>query len=135
MYLYRKLCKYYQIIAPKKFFAPIAFFKKVCYNILNSVFLIGGVIMEFGAIQLIGGIIMLICSVLLIIITMAQEQKQQDMSSAITGQTDNFFGKGNVSSSREQALARLTKLLAVIFFVVTIAVNIIPAIIERVSNS
>ncbi len=91
--------------------------------------------MEFGAIQLIGGIIMLICSVLLIIITMAQEQKQQDMSSAITGQTDNFFGKGNVSSSREQALARLTKLLAVIFFVVTIAVNIIPAIIERVSNS
>ena len=91
--------------------------------------------MEFGAIQLIGGIIMLICSVLLIIITMAQEQKQQDMSSAITGQSDNFFGKGNVSSSREQALARLTKLLTVIFFVVTIAVNIIPAIIERVSNS
>ena len=91
--------------------------------------------MEFGAIQLIGGIIMLICSVLLIIITMAQEQKQQDMSSAITGQSDNFFGKGNVSSSREQALARLTKLLTVIFCVVTIAVNIIPAIIERVSNS
>lgn len=90
--------------------------------------------MEFGAIQIIGGILMLICSVLIIIITMAQEQKQQDMSSALSGQSDNFFDKGNVSSSREQALVRLTKLLAVVFFVVTIAVNVIPEIIERVSS-
>ena len=82
--------------------------------------------MEFGVIQIIGGIIMLICSVLIIAITMMQEQKQQDMGSALSGQSDNFYGKGDVSSSKEQALARLTKLLAIVFFVVTIAVNIIP---------
>ncbi|MDE5859602.1 MAG: preprotein translocase subunit SecG [Oscillospiraceae bacterium] len=86
-----------------------------------------------GVIQIIGGIVMIICSILLIVITMMQEQKQQDMSSALSGQSDNFFGKGNVSSSREQALARLTRVLAIVFFVVTIAVNIIPAIISRVS--
>ena len=91
--------------------------------------------MEFGAIQIIGGIIMLICSVLIIVLTIMQEQKQQDMSSALSGQSDNFFGKCDVSSSREQALARLTKLLAIVFFVVTLAVNIIPAIINRVSAS
>lgn len=91
--------------------------------------------MDFSAIQIIGGIIMLICSVLIIILTIMQEQKQQDMSSALSGQSDNFFGKGDVSSSREQALARLTKLLAIVFFVVTLAVNIIPAIINRVSAS
>ncbi len=91
--------------------------------------------MEFGAIQIIGGIIMLICSVLIIVLTIMQEQKQQDMSAALSGQSDNFFGKGDVSSSREQALARLTKLLAIVFFVVTLAVNIIPAIINRVSAS
>ena len=91
--------------------------------------------MEFGAIQIIGGILMLISSVLIIIITMMQEQKQQDMSSALSGQSDNFFGKGNVSSSREQALARLTKLLTIIFFVVTIAVNVIPSIISRINAS
>lgn len=89
--------------------------------------------MEFGAVQIVGGILMIISSVLLIIITMMQEQKQQDMSSALSGQSDNFFGKGNVSSSREQALARLTKLLTIVFFVVTIAVNIIPAIVSRVN--
>ena len=89
--------------------------------------------MAFGAIQIIGGILMIISSVLLIILTMMQEQKQQDMSSALSGQTDNFFGRGNVSSSREQALARLTKLLTVVFFVVTIAVNVIPAIISKVN--
>lgn len=91
--------------------------------------------MEFGAIQIIGGILMLISSVLIIIITMMQEQKQQDMSSALSGQSDNFFGKGNVSSSREQALARLTKILAIVFFIATIAVNTIPTIIEKVSSA
>ena len=89
--------------------------------------------MEFGVIQIIGGILMIISSVLLIIITMMQEQKQQDMSSALSGQSDNFFGKGNVSSSREQALARLTKLLTVVFFIVTIAVNVIPSIMSKVN--
>ena len=91
--------------------------------------------MEFGAIQIIGGILMLISSVLIIIITMMQEQKQQDMSSALSGQSDNFFGKGNVSSSREQALARLTKLLTIVFFVATIAVNVIPSIISKINAS
>ena len=89
--------------------------------------------MEFGVIQLVGGIIMLICSILLIIITTVQDQKQQDMSSALSGQSDNFFGKGNVSSSREQALIRLTKILTVIFFVVTIVVNVVPSIISRIN--
>ena len=86
--------------------------------------------MEFGAIQIIGGILMLVCSVLIIAVTMMQEHKQQDMGSALSGQSDNFYGKGNVSSSREQALARLTKLLAIVFFVATIAVNLIPRFVK-----
>ncbi|MBQ7980279.1 MAG: preprotein translocase subunit SecG [Oscillospiraceae bacterium] len=90
--------------------------------------------MEFGAIQIIGGILMLICSVLIIAVTMMQEHKQQDMGSALSGQSDNFYGKGNVSSSKEQALARLTKLLAIVFFVVTLAVNIIPVIVNKTSQ-
>lgn len=89
--------------------------------------------MEFGAIQIVGGILMIISSILLIIITMMQEQKQQDMSSALSGQSDNFFGKGNVSSSREEALARLTKVLAIVFFVVTILVNVIPTVITKIN--
>ena len=86
--------------------------------------------MEFGAIQIIGGIIMLVCSVLIIAITMMQEQKQQDMGSALSGQSDNFYGKGDVTSSKEQALARLTKVLAIVFFVATIAVNLIPKLVK-----
>lgn len=86
--------------------------------------------MEFGAIQIIGGILMLVCSVLIIAVTMMQEHKQQDMSSALSGQSDNFYGKGDVSSSKEQALARLTKLLAIVFFVATIAVNLIPRFVK-----
>ena len=91
--------------------------------------------MGFSVIQIVGGIIMLICSILIIIITIMQEQKQQDMSSALSGQSDNFFGKGNVSSSKEQALVRLTKLLTIIFFIATIAVNIVPSIIDKIKAS
>ncbi|MBQ5319684.1 MAG: preprotein translocase subunit SecG [Oscillospiraceae bacterium] len=90
--------------------------------------------MEFGAIQIIGGILMLVCSVLIIAVTMMQDHKQQDMGSALSGQSDNFFGKGNVSSSKEQILARTTKILAIAFFIVTLAVNIIPAIINKTSQ-
>ena len=86
--------------------------------------------MEFGAIQIIGGILMLVCSVLIIAVTMMQEHKQQDMGSALSGQSDNFYGKGDVSSSKEQALARLTKVLAIVFFVATIAVNLIPRFVK-----
>lgn len=86
--------------------------------------------MEFGAIQIIGGILMLVCSVLIIAVTMMQEHKQQDMGSALSGQSDNFYGKGDVSSSKEQALARLTKILAIVFFVATIAVNLIPRFVK-----
>ena len=86
--------------------------------------------MEFGAIQIIGGILMLVCSVLIIAVTMMQEHKQQDMGSALSGQSDNFYGKGDVTSSKEQALARLTKLLAIVFFVATIAVNLIPRFVK-----
>lgn len=86
--------------------------------------------MEFGAIQIIGGILMLVCSVLIIAITMMQEHKQQDMGAALSGQSDNFYGKGDVSSSKEQALARLTKVLAIVFFIVTLVVNIVPQFIK-----
>lgn len=80
-----------------------------------------------GILDIISGILMLVSSLLIIILTLAQAQKQQDMSSALSGQSDNFYGKGGKTSSREESLASLTKICAVIFFVVTLAVNIISA--------
>ncbi len=76
-------------------------------------------------IELIGGILLIISSLLIIVLCLAQSQKQQDMSTALSGQSDNFYGKNGKGSSKEESLAALTKVAAVVLFIVTLAVNII----------
>ena len=81
-----------------------------------------------GAIEIISGIVLIACSVFIVVITLMQSQKQQGMTSAIQGSNnDSFYGK-NSGNTREAALERLTKVCAVIFFVVTLVVNFLPVI-------
>ena len=76
-------------------------------------------------VQLIGGIILLITCVLLIILCLMQDQKQdQNMTSAITGGTyDSAYSK-NEGNTKEAILKRWTLWLAVIFFVATLVITI-----------
>ena len=61
-----------------------------------------------GVIEIIGGVLLLISSLFIIIVTLMQSQKQQGMTSAITGaENDSFYGK-NSGNTREAALERLT---------------------------
>ncbi|MGN0642658.1 MAG: preprotein translocase subunit SecG [Huintestinicola sp.] len=81
-----------------------------------------------GVIEIVSGVLLLISSIFIIIITLMQSQKQQGMTSAISGSNnDSFYGK-NSANTREKALERLTKIMAGIFFVVTIAVNVVAAL-------
>lgn len=81
-----------------------------------------------GAIEIISGIILIACSVFIVVITLMQSQKQQGMTSAVQGSNnDSFYGK-NSQNTREKALERLTKIVAFIFFVAVMAVNIISAV-------
>lgn len=81
-----------------------------------------------SVIEIIGGVLLLIASLFIIIVTLMQSQKQQGMTSAITGaENDSFYGK-NSGNTREAALERLTKVCAVIFFIVTLVVNFLPVI-------
>ena len=73
-----------------------------------------------GVIEIISGIVLIACSVFIVVITLMQSQKQQGMTSAIQGSNnDSFYGK-NGQNTREKALERLTKIVAVIFFVIVI---------------
>lgn len=81
-----------------------------------------------GVIEIVSGIILILCSVFIIVITLMQSQKQQGMTSAIQGSNnDSFYGK-NGQNTREKALERLTKIVATIFFILIIAVNIISVV-------
>ena len=84
-----------------------------------------------GAIEIVSGIVLIFCSVFIVAITLMQSQKQQGMTSAIGGSNnDSFYGK-NSQNTREKALERLTKIVAIIFFIVVIGVNVIEVIASR----
>jgi len=74
-----------------------------------------------NALQWIGAILLLLSAIFIIVVVMLQESKTQN-SGAITGESDSFAFKGR-SQTREMLLAKMTKIVAVCFFVLTIAVN------------
>lgn len=77
--------------------------------------------------EIIGGIVILIVSLLTIIICLSQEQKSQDsMTAALTGASaDSFYGK-NEGRTKEAILCKITRVFVVILFAAVLAVNIIP---------
>lgn len=80
-----------------------------------------------GVIEIIGGVLLLIACVLIIILGLMQDQKtDQNMASAITGSSyDSEFSK-NQGRTKEAILKKWTTWLAVVFFVATLIITILP---------
>lgn len=85
-----------------------------------------------NTLQIIGGALLLVTCILIIVLCLMQDQKQQqNMTSALTGATnDSFYGK-NEGRTREAMLVKVTRTLAIIFFIATLAVNIIPIFVKK----
>lgn len=80
-----------------------------------------------SVIQIISGILLVLACAFIIFVVLIQDSKDQGMSTAITGgSNESFFGK-NSSRTHEAKLNRLTKVCAIVFFVATLVVNIIAA--------
>ena len=67
-------------------------------------------------------IFILVCIFLTIVVLM-QESKQNGLSGAISGAADTYWGK-NKGRSMEGKLVTITKVLAVLFVVIAIILNI-----------
>ena len=76
------------------------------------------------AIEIILGILILITSILVVILVLLQEGKQQGLSGAIAGGAETFFGKSK-GRTMEQKLVKITRVLAVIFFVLTLGTTLL----------
>jgi preprotein translocase subunit SecG len=74
-----------------------------------------------STIEVIFGIVLLIFSVAITVIVLLQEGHQQELG-AITGGADTFLSK-NKARSVDAFLARWTKVIAIGFFVLVIAIN------------
>lgn len=73
--------------------------------------------------EIVGGCLMLAVGIFIIIVVMLQESKQPGLSSSIGGGTDyETRGRGKTS---EAILVKLTKISAIAFFIITLAVNFV----------
>ena len=75
------------------------------------------------------GSILIISAVIIVIAVMLQQSQQQGLSGAIAGGADTFFDK-NKGRTKEAKLAKITKVLAVVFFVTALASVIIFAFVK-----
>ena len=85
-----------------------------------------------STLEIVGGVVILLLSVITIIMCLSQDQKSQDsMTAAHTGaSTDSFYGK-NEGRTKEAILNKITKVLAILLFVAILAVNIIPIFTDK----
>lgn len=77
---------------------------------------------------LIGGIL-IVASFFIVLFVMLQQSRQAGLSGAIAGGSDSFYEK-NKGRSKEARLAFYTKILAVVFFVVTLVAVILFAFVK-----
>lgn len=78
------------------------------------------------AVEIVGGVLLLIASLVIIMFVMLQESKQAGMGAMTGGANENFIGK-NGSKTKEAFLAKMTKGAAIAFFVLSIVLNLIVA--------
>jgi len=72
--------------------------------------------------QLVGGILLIISSILIIIVVSVQDSRQSGLS-VISGGTDSYLSK-NKGKTMESKLVFITKVFGITFFVLTIALNL-----------
>lgn len=70
------------------------------------------------------GAVLIVTSIALVVIVLMQEGRSDGLSGAIAGGAETFFGK-NKGRTMEQKLVKITKFLAVVFFVLSLAATLI----------
>lgn len=69
------------------------------------------------------GIVQLVLSVALVLIVLLQQSRRQGLSGAISGAADTFLSK-NKSKGLDALLVKLTIVVAVLFVIVTLVLNL-----------
>ena len=80
---------------------------------------------EMSILEIIGGVMLILTCILAIILCLLQDSKQQqNMTSAITGgANDSFYGQ-NEGRTKEAIFRKVTRILLILFFALTIALNL-----------
>ena len=77
-----------------------------------------------SAIDIIIGIVVILVSLVIIVAVLMQQGRRSGVNGAISGGADTFLSK-NKARTVNATLARLTKYIAILFFVLALVANII----------
>ncbi len=75
------------------------------------------------ALQYVLGVVLILLAIVLIVAVLLQESRSAGLSGAISGGADTFFGKSK-GKTIEQKLAKITKYVAIAFFILALGVSI-----------
>lgn len=81
-----------------------------------------------GVAEIVAGVLLIIAGLVIILVVLAQETKEQGLTSAVGGGSNSSFYETNMSRTRDAKLSKFTRNAAIIMFVVTLAVNIMSTI-------
>ena len=76
------------------------------------------------ALQYVLAICTILVSLVIIVLVLLQESKQQGLSGAIAGAADTFFGK-NKGRTMEAKLVKFTKIFGTIFFILALVSSLL----------
>jgi preprotein translocase subunit SecG len=82
-------------------------------------------------IEIVSGVVLIIASLVIILVVLAQESKEQGLTSAIGGGYNESFYEGNMSRTKDAKLSKLTKVSAALIFIITIAMNIVVSVLGK----
>ena len=81
-----------------------------------------------GVIGIVAGVLLIIASVVIVLLVLVQESKDQGITSAIGGGANYSFYEKNMGRTRDAKLSKLTRFFGIVLVVVTLAVNIIAVV-------
>ncbi|MCR5150426.1 MAG: preprotein translocase subunit SecG [Clostridiales bacterium] len=80
--------------------------------------------------EIVLGAVLIVTSIALIVIVLMQEGRSDGLSGVIAGGAETFFGK-NKGRTMEQKLVKITKALAGVFFVLSLAATLIVLFVAK----
>ena len=83
-----------------------------------------------STLEIIAGVVLILCSIVIILVVLAQDSKDDGLTSAIGGGYNESFYEGNKSRTKDAKLSRFTKISAALIFIVTLALNVLSHIAE-----
>ena len=82
-----------------------------------------------GVLEIISGVLLILCSIAIIVMVLFQESKGNGLSGAIAG--GEMMGNEGRSRSSNAMLAKYTKYAAIVFFVLAILVGVISIYLKK----